>query len=247
MRITHRRQVGPVLAPFIEPQASPAGWIVFVGDGTAITDSYGVSSLTDTGTSNWTVNWTYAFSSTNYAFAGSGFANSATAINVGKIAMLVTDTPTATATKIMGSTGGNRNGVDMGTSAGGGYGSLVAYDQYNRGSRYMKRPMDLREGVCGFWISFDGSGTPAIKDSFNVTSITDNAAGDWTLNLTNPMLSAEYPVGMAGRDAGTASVHDDLTLHNTGGTTATTCRVACRNYFEAAQDPTWICVFGING
>jgi hypothetical protein len=40
------------------------------------------------------------------------------------------------------------------------------------------------------WINFNGTGTPAARSSFNVTSITDNGVGDYTINLTNPMADA---------------------------------------------------------
>lgn len=45
-----------------------------------------------------------------------------------------------------------------------------------------------------FWINFDGTGTPAARTSYNVTSITDNGVGDWTLNFTNSFSSANYVV-----------------------------------------------------
>jgi hypothetical protein len=38
------------------------------------------------------------------------------------------------------------------------------------------------------WISFDGTGTPSINGSFNVSSITDNDTGDYTVNLTESMV-----------------------------------------------------------
>lgn len=35
------------------------------------------------------------------------------------------------------------------------------------------------------WVNFNGSGTIAIRTSFNVSSLTDNGTGDYTVNLTN--------------------------------------------------------------
>lgn len=42
------------------------------------------------------------------------------------------------------------------------------------------------------WVNFNGSGTVAIRASHNVTSITDNGAGDYTVNFTNAMTSTNY-------------------------------------------------------
>jgi hypothetical protein len=47
-------------------------------------------------------------------------------------------------------------------------------------------------GIAKAWVSFNGTGTPAIRSSFNVSSITDNGTGDYTVNFTTAMLSANY-------------------------------------------------------
>lgn len=44
------------------------------------------------------------------------------------------------------------------------------------------------------WIRFNGTGTPAIAADFNVSSITDNGAGDYTLNFATNMPSANFVV-----------------------------------------------------
>jgi hypothetical protein len=47
---------------------------------------------------------------------------------------------------------------------------------------------------CRAWVNFNGTGTPAIRASGNVSSITDNGAGDYTVNFTNAMPDANYSV-----------------------------------------------------
>jgi hypothetical protein len=42
------------------------------------------------------------------------------------------------------------------------------------------------------WINFNGTGTPAIRASFNVSSITDNGTGDYTINFTNALTDANF-------------------------------------------------------
>ena len=42
------------------------------------------------------------------------------------------------------------------------------------------------------WVNFNGSGTVAIRDSFNVTSLTDNGTGNYSITYTNAMPDANY-------------------------------------------------------
>jgi hypothetical protein len=46
--------------------------------------------------------------------------------------------------------------------------------------------------LCRAWVNFNGTGTVAIRASFNVSSITDNGTGDYTVNFTNAMPDANY-------------------------------------------------------
>jgi hypothetical protein len=50
------------------------------------------------------------------------------------------------------------------------------------------------------WVNFNGTGTVAIRESGNVTSITDNGTGNYTVNFTTALTDADYAVsGSAGR------------------------------------------------
>jgi hypothetical protein len=42
------------------------------------------------------------------------------------------------------------------------------------------------------WVNFNGTGTVAIRASGNVTSITDNGTGYYTVNFTTAMADANY-------------------------------------------------------
>lgn len=46
--------------------------------------------------------------------------------------------------------------------------------------------------ACRAWVNFNGTGTVAIRGSGNVSSITDNATGDYTVNFTTAMPDANY-------------------------------------------------------
>ena len=47
---------------------------------------------------------------------------------------------------------------------------------------------------CRAWVNFNGSGTVATRASGNVSSITDNGTGDYTLNFTTALSDANYAV-----------------------------------------------------
>ena len=52
------------------------------------------------------------------------------------------------------------------------------------------------------WVNFNGTGTVAIRASYNVSSITDNGTGDYTVNFTNALTDANYAVSaLANRDS----------------------------------------------
>jgi len=46
--------------------------------------------------------------------------------------------------------------------------------------------------MCRAWVNFNGTGTVAIRASGNVSSITDNGVGDYTVNFSNAMPDANY-------------------------------------------------------
>jgi hypothetical protein len=53
------------------------------------------------------------------------------------------------------------------------------------------------EGInysCRAWVNFNGTGTVAIRGSGNVTSITDNGTGLYTLNFTTALTDTNYGI-----------------------------------------------------
>jgi hypothetical protein len=61
---------------------------------------------------------------------------------------------------------------------------------------------------CRAWVNFNGTGTPAIRASGNVSSITDNGTGDYTVNLTTAMPDVNYgwAINVQRPDAGTDGI-----------------------------------------
>lgn len=60
-------------------------------------------------------------------------------------------------------------------------------------------------GSAKAWVNFNGTGTVAIRASFNVTSITDNGTGDYTANFTTALVDANYVVAGLCRSSGVSS------------------------------------------
>lgn len=55
---------------------------------------------------------------------------------------------------------------------------------------------------CRAWVNFNGTGTVAIRASGNVTSITDNGTGSYSVNFTNAMPDANYAAVVAIEESG---------------------------------------------
>ena len=51
---------------------------------------------------------------------------------------------------------------------------------------------------CRAWVNFNGTGTVAIRASGNVSSITDNGTGDYTVNFTTALVDANYAFTVEG-------------------------------------------------
>ena len=59
------------------------------------------------------------------------------------------------------------------------------------------------EKIVDAWVHFDGSGTVSIGDSYNVSSITDNGTGDYTVTFTSAMANTNYAIaGTHNKNAG---------------------------------------------
>lgn len=59
------------------------------------------------------------------------------------------------------------------------------------------------------WVNFNGTGTVAIRASGNVSSITDNGTGDYTVNFTTAMADTNYAaVATCGRSSTVANLRE---------------------------------------
>jgi len=76
------------------------------------------------------------------------------------------------------------------------------------------------------WVNFNGTGTVAIRASGNVSSITDNGPGDYTVNFTTALADANFcAVAVSGNlDAQSTATGSATTFRATGSV-----RVYCNN------------------
>lgn len=116
-------------------------------------------------------------------------------------------------------------------------GAITTAKLADQGVTLGKLDANVVQGLCKSWLSFNGTGTVSIRDSFNVTSIVDNGAGDYSIN-TNAFPSVNYGVviGVGGTSGVvTARCLDDATPRVT-----TQYRFNALNTTFAAADATQI-------
>lgn len=92
---------------------------------------------------------------------------------------------------------------------------------------------------CRAWVNFNGTGTVAIRASGNVTSITDNGVGDYTVNFTTAMTDANYSVS-ATSDRASSGVNGGM-FNVLASTTPTTSAVRLITFQVSVgvYDPTY--------
>lgn len=54
---------------------------------------------------------------------------------------------------------------------------------------------------CRAWVNFNGTGTVAIRASGNVSSITDNGAGNYTVNFASALADVNYATVLGSRES----------------------------------------------
>jgi hypothetical protein len=76
-------------------------------------------------------------------------------------------------------------------------------------------------GSAKAWVNFNGTGTVAIRSSFNVSSITDNGTGQYTVNFTTAFVDINYvPVATCTHAAGISGEGIVSFIANPLGTTS---------------------------
>jgi hypothetical protein len=83
----------------------------------------------------------------------------------------------------------------------------------------------VNQGTAKVWINFNGTGTIAARDSFNVASLTDEGVGAYQTNLTTSLDNTNYAVTGSAGGSGTPSgcwhtTGFNVNTYNTSNTTS---------------------------
>jgi hypothetical protein len=90
---------------------------------------------------------------------------------------------------------------------------------------------------CRAWVNFNGTGTVAIRASGNVSSITDNGTGDYTVNFTTAIEDANYSItGVSNYNSGSSMSCNSAVFSTT--------QAKVNTYYGVlvAEDSSLICV-----
>ena len=94
---------------------------------------------------------------------------------------------------------------------------------------------------CRAWVNFNGDSTVAIRASGNVSSITDNGTGDYTVNFTTAMPDSNYSVGSMG--AAAADPYRNISFSGAVAPTASALRItAYNNSSVGPQDAAYVAI-----
>lgn len=84
--------------------------------------------------------------------------------------------------------------------------------------------MQLQQGLAKAWINFNGQNTPAARDSFNISTLTDVGTGVYEPNFSSAMSNANYATTCGPNGGNAGSVNYALGVNST-----TTTKVTLRN------------------
>lgn len=164
--------------------------------------------------------------------AASLTVGSATGISAGDVIVGQGITPGTYVTSISGTT------VTMSANAGATL-SAAPVTFYTTHSRLA--PASVGGMLCRAWVNFNGTGTVAIRSSYNVSSITDNGTGDYTLNFTTALSDANYAcVTGSSNNTGIFGTMSGINFNTAPTTTA--CRIYTTNDGGGANDPIYVTV-----
>ena len=113
----------------------------------------------------------------------------------------------------------------------------------NTSAAHSSTPEEIAQGRAKAWVNFNGTGTVAIRDNFNVGSITDNGTGDYTVNFATNMSNDDYAVALSVKVADVDQIatgaREMIRMTSSGGYTTSGVRVICSNVSaQAGADPT---------
>jgi hypothetical protein len=94
--------------------------------------------------------------------------------------------------------------------------------------------------LCRAWVNFNGTGTVAIRDSFNVSSITDHSTGTYSVNFATAFSDFHYATTIAGGN--TADSSTPRGFETVRGVTTSAVKMDFRNESNNETDPNMAAV-----
>ena len=85
------------------------------------------------------------------------------------------------------------------------------------------------------WVNFNGTGTVAIRASGNVSSITDNGVGDYTVNFTTAMADRNYSVTQCAGNVSTNACYLTNFFTPAAGSVRFLCRSDVASTIDASE------------
>jgi len=179
------------------------------GTGTVTGASIALATITGSNIASATVTGSNIASNTltESNIASSSYATTAQSAGTNTTGSITSGTTALTVASGTGTNNGDQvvgEGITPGTtvSSGGGTTSIVLSANANTtlsskpvtfyNTTKLLNPATVGGQLCRAWVNFNGTGTVAIRASFNVSSITDNGVGDYTVNFTTALADANY-------------------------------------------------------
>ena len=99
--------------------------------------------------------------------------------------------------------------------------------------------------MCRAWVNFNGTGTVAVRASGNVSSITDNGTGDYTVNFTTAMVDANYAITGTTGNADVVNRYRNISVRGQATTLVGSVRVETgySNTSAVDGDPVSVAIF----
>lgn len=86
-------------------------------------------------------------------------------------------------------------------------------------------------GTAKVWANLDGTGTISLRDSINVSGVTDNSTGDYTYTFSNALTNTSFSDGISGNQVQQNNAVTDRTT--------STARFVSRNSAGTGVDDTF--------
>ena len=96
---------------------------------------------------------------------------------------------------------------------------------------------NVQEGLAKCWVNFDGTANGAAsRDSLNVSAMTDNGTGDYTISISNDMNNDDYCTVVSGAETGSSGDTNQIGSLKRNGTYTTSAVTVCGTHTNSQDD-----------